>query len=852
MAIKDVDDLYLRRSTPGFGPDDHFKKSEPFSAPVEADPPPWRGIATETLPTDIKKQLPCHYREWIVVDPEQVRHRRVGNAFVLFAESRKGWRAITSLSELCFAQRHFALVRRQNQNHSQCGGGMSGSFKRFQASEHRRSTPLVCADPPPGVRISHPPHRAALAVGDQGCFRGNDILRVSGEAYDAHRIRIQWQNFNTGQRGSTLQKASPSFGSCRWEELIEGCQPGRYQISVRAESPGGVCHDRVEVRIVEEVVSVAEILFETRTNTFHLLRTEDLQFFQAAARPYDEAVADLENAYQRGDQKDIEAAKQQLDRTLAPLIHSAADSSTLTEVIGFRGARYTYLDAEDLKSHWRRHRIEDMTQNTLLTDGEFDLDKLKNAFGDKKAQLTWELIDPCSHTLADWARGFNARTATMLLPPDNPNRRFDVSPQAQLMRYTHGASLKGNIDFSKRRFGLTGESQVTLSLAEGRADFNAYVPREEGHALRFDYTVASGPRRGETKRFDCGHIRARLQAALSGFAGASLQAGVGVHFDVASGGRVELRGATRNDRNEEDTTVDMSGEAFAGLKRGCEVSGAAEWRNPESNHQWGVLAEVGAQGTAGVGAGAKGDFFIEYENGRFLIRAKAYLIWGAGGGGGFLFTVNGNTIAEFCQFIYHQLKNNDFNFMDFMNEDAFRYFDILRAYTLLAGEMLTSAYEKGFEFRETMAFSLFHALEDLKNGRVEAKVLAQKILSSTEEVLFQPPEAKGRLLRALCHRPWLSFNSEQEQAIIAVLRTIQTWNEYKEVMEHLTVDGSRIALGEHAWKKGEQVLWDFLGLVNRMRLQYEHLKLLLQRTSHLPVQPQIHTAAVRDNGLGLA
>jgi hypothetical protein len=59
-------------------------------------------------------------------------------------------------------------------------------------------------------------------------------------------------------------------------------------------------------------------------------------------------------------------------------------------------------------------------------------------------------------------------------------------------------------------------------------------------------------------------------------------------------------------------------------------------------------------------------------------------------------------------------------------------------------------------------------------------------------------------------------------------------------------------LGEHAWKQGEQVLWDFLGLANRMRLQYEQLKLLLQTTSRLPVQPQIHTAAVRDNGLGLA
>jgi len=152
MAIKDVDDLYLRRSASGFGLDDHFKENEPYSALVDADPAPWRGIATETLPTDIKKQLPCHYSRWIVVDPEQARHRRVGKAFVLFAESRKGWLPIASLSELSFAQKHFALVRRQSQAHRHCGGGMGGSIGRLPASEHRRSTPLVCADPPPGVR----------------------------------------------------------------------------------------------------------------------------------------------------------------------------------------------------------------------------------------------------------------------------------------------------------------------------------------------------------------------------------------------------------------------------------------------------------------------------------------------------------------------------------------------------------------------------------------------------------------------------------------------------------------------------------------------------------------------------
>ncbi|WP_139172169.1 hypothetical protein [Geoalkalibacter ferrihydriticus] len=65
---------------------------------------------------------------------------------------------------------------------------------------------------------------------------------------------------------------------------------------------------------------------------------------------------------------------------------------------------------------------------------------------------------------------------------------------------------------------------------------------------------------------------------------------------------------------------------------------------------------------------------------------------------------------------------------------------------------------------------------------------------SRELILFLPPEGKGQLLYALCKNHWpFPFRAEvQEDAILAILETIQTQNEYREVMEHLTIDGSRL------------------------------------------------------------
>ena len=111
---------------------------------IPADPRPWRGIDIETLPTDLTRQLCPHYRDWIVIDPEKTRYRRLGEDTRLFVEGKKGWEPVSSFSCLAIAQKHYAVARRQTQAHFEGGG-----FFRPVTRESLHRPRLSAADMPP-------------------------------------------------------------------------------------------------------------------------------------------------------------------------------------------------------------------------------------------------------------------------------------------------------------------------------------------------------------------------------------------------------------------------------------------------------------------------------------------------------------------------------------------------------------------------------------------------------------------------------------------------------------------------------------------------------------------------------
>ena len=91
-----------------------------------------------------------------------------------------------------------------------------------------------------------------------------------------------------------------------------------------------------------------------------------------------------------------------------------------------------------------------------------------------------------------------------------------------------------------------------------------------------------------------------------------------------------------------------------------------------------------------------------------------------------------------------------------------------------------------------------------------------------------------------------------------MLRTVQTWNEYVEVMEHLTSDGCRIRprplgdMDDGAWRDGQAVIEGFLRGASGLRFQYRRIRLFLERAHQLPRQARVHTAALQDNGIMMA
>ncbi|MGE4578102.1 MAG: DUF2235 domain-containing protein [Desulfuromonadales bacterium] len=99
---------------------------DPWFDDTLSDPTPWRGIAIETLPIQLTRQLHPHYRDWIVIDPEKARYQRLGENTRLFVEGKKGWEPVDSFSSLRIGQKHYAVTRRLTRR-TFGGGGSFGS-----------------------------------------------------------------------------------------------------------------------------------------------------------------------------------------------------------------------------------------------------------------------------------------------------------------------------------------------------------------------------------------------------------------------------------------------------------------------------------------------------------------------------------------------------------------------------------------------------------------------------------------------------------------------------------------------------------------------------------------------------
>ncbi len=490
-----------------------------------------------------------------------------------------------------------------------------------------------------------------------------------------------------------------------------------------------------------------------------------------------------------------------------------------------------------------QRRIDTEKLKQQLTDANWPKIKF-----DLKDIVQWSGLDfdpeSLNHDFAlwEWAEAWNKS----LMGKAALGANVDVSGGAQFMRFVSNVGASAEFDPSKGNVALKGEAKATLTLASGMVNLTAYVPDRLGWSL--SYTNAKG------NTFDMGMLRLYLSPELNGFIGASVQ--VEGQLQVVTTGDQQLlagqpssrlprfqerrtKGKTfHNQMAAEDEGLNLSGEAFAGVRAEGSLKGGVQWFKPtaptdlnspvagllKSSGEFTDFCTIGGSIAGMLGAGVGGKLHCTFINGKFCFHVAASLCWGAGAKGGFICEVGTNTIVEFGAWLVYQLYRLDYSFFDLVERDTFGVYSqycvmqlqVLDVYKVYGG-LARSAVGVAEDFNAFISALVNESKDNLEASK-RRNQLAANINAKSSELLRYTPEAKGILLYLLTRhglwdhldrgsrgKNWIpDIYHERKEAINWILKSIQTRAEWRKVLCRMTADGTSLARADNELEIMEQ------------------------------------------------
>lgn len=566
--------------------------------------------------------------------------------------------------------------------------------------------------------------------------------------------------------------------------------------------------------------------------------------FDAQAR-VDQAQAEVEQA-QRALNEEFEPLGQLTDADtrlyeIIPVLLRGSPrdgAGTAAQRNGHTWARkWTYVRSEKVRNHFRGYQLNAEEQSIYQPlpeaggDGpdaarrNIDWNKVREDINSLETSVKWRKeLEPVQgvmledanaairRTLQGWAQGVNSG-----------NEGTRIEPQFQLLRYFAGAGIQTNWDPKKGNVALRADARGEFSIAEGKFSAAAYLPNQAGWML-----AMTGPRSGNVH--EIGQLRFGLAFELSGLAGASAcgQLGVQVDYTSAMAGQAAMRGKPADRRRNVrqrvvNVTEDLRDGAevvggidlFAGVRADGSVKGAIEWNSPE-DQEFKKLADIGPGIGLQAGAGLSGTFVITYEGGKFRFLVAASLCWGAGAAGKLSFEVDAEHTFEMAKYLAHMLYNVGYEYVEIIAGDAFDAWKNLSLWAVQTGQTLVvAASEFGDEIMD--AYMDVSAKLEREAERIQ---LMERVLAEPAELEFSPPESKGmilwqltrhgRLTKALpANYDWTSRETlgRRKRSIITLFRKVRSRAEFRNVLQHMTRDGSSDARG---WEENLRQVKDFL------------------------------------------
>jgi len=513
------------------------------------------------------------------------------------------------------------------------------------------------------------------------------------------------------------------------------------------------------------------------------------------------------------------------------------------------GSRYVYVQKtyyDDLGTG-KRHNVKisgkDRTSagESIYQNGRVDLKKLRKQLTDlkipKPKKQDVKLPKPADFididkTLVEWAGSWNDCLGS---DENGKPHSIDISAGAQFLRFTSNVGMSGKWDPNNGKVSYKGEASAVVNVASGTVNAKCYYPDRVGWPLKYE-PESSSP-------IDMGMLRLILNTDLVGFVGASVQAEAQLQVTtfMSQDGIKQVLTGKKSDKlprfserrttgakfqkqmNENDEGVSINAEAFGGARAEAFLKGSMQWLEPLSSldqrhasaddkkaaAEYVDFCTIGSSiaGLAGLGAGAT--FQCDFINGKFCFKIAASLCFGLGAKGAFICEVGYEHFKNFASWLIYQLFSLDYHYLEIIAESAFNAFTrfcVLQISNLKedfykdANKKMIAAGELYDDFR-----SFIHEINDgVKNGisaSEKRNQLAININSNAEILLTYTPEAKGILLFLLTrHGVWdhldtenygavLDIYSDRKEAVLNVLRSIQTKSEWQQVMLHRSDTG---------------------------------------------------------------
>lgn len=469
----------------------------------------------------------------------------------------------------------------------------------------------------------------------------------------------------------------------------------------------------------------------------------------------------------------------------------------MVQAYNLRGRKWTFIRSDKMRNHMRSYAID----KSLLEATSEGLNKggLRSAFvaarekiaSDLGGGISWkgqvykasvggsitELWD------ADFLTWVDAVNESMAYSDESPFH--DLSAGAQLLRGYAGFGLAIGYNPAKNSYGLTGNAEARAVLAEGKSTITGYVPHADGWLARAPFADAAASGAGRQEALNFGYFRGTIELKVHAMLGASIMGTAGIEYVPQNDGSTQVLPAAAGAKGQ------VSAGAFVGVEAGGSLTGGVQWLNPgwriDENQRlrdagWKTMVSIGGSVAVNAGLGAEFDLMITFEDGKFMFRAKAQVVWGVGAKGGVLGSIGFEAIIEFVMYTYHQLRANGFGYLVFISEGAFDAMVQLLVYAVQFGE----------DALDMLSDEISDLAEWFKRPFADAaaaEAFAIKVKQQPRALFFGPPEVKGAVLYRLSETFLVSREEHQEGAIVAIMHCISSRREWEKVVARITQDG---------------------------------------------------------------